>query len=98
MGAPDADLERTDLAWDRSVLAIGAVGLLLLKQLLPHVHAHLALGILLLSLAALYAAAAYWYRWDRRHRRWVSRSALRAVSVATVGVGVALLALEFVPH
>jgi len=98
MSAPDTDLERTDLAWDRSVLALGAVGLLLLKQVLPQVKADPWVGVIVLLLAGGFALAAYWYRRDRRRRTWVSRRSLAVVAGSTIGVGISLLALELWPR
>jgi uncharacterized membrane protein YidH (DUF202 family) len=92
----DTSRERTDLAWVRSVLAIGAVGLLLLKQVLPHVHERPGLGIAIIVLIALYALAAFWYWYDRHRRDEVSRAALAALSAATVIVGIVLLVLDIV--
>jgi len=93
---PDEDLERTDLAWDRSALAMAIVGLVLLKQLLPNERADPAVGWIVLSLAVAIALVAYGYRRHRRRRPRASRTALKLVSAATavIGVGAFLVALS----
>jgi len=94
---PDEDVERTDLAWDRSALAMAAVGLVLLKQLLPRERAHPAAGWIVLSLALAIALVGFGYRRHRRRLPRPSRLALELVSAATAVVGVAAFVVALVP-
>jgi uncharacterized membrane protein YidH (DUF202 family) len=96
--AADEDVERTDLAWDRSVLAIGVLGLLLLRRLAPLTRARPAEGFVLLAMAGGFALVGAGYRRQRRHRPRASRSALKLVSAATAVVGVAAAVLAFAPR
>jgi uncharacterized membrane protein YidH (DUF202 family) len=94
----ESALDRTDLAWDRSAIALGALGLILLKDLLPSVRSDAVVGIALLIVAGAYGIGAYAYRRHRGQRAQPSRQALAMVAAATAAVGVVGLAIAFVPR
>jgi len=94
---PDEDVERTDLAWDRSALAMAAVGLVLLKQVLPEERAHPAVGWTVLALALATALVGFGYRRHRHRLPRPSRLALLLVSAATAVIGVAAFVVALVP-
>jgi len=94
---PDEDLERTDLAWDRSALAMAVVGLVLVKQLLPKELAHPAVGWIVIGLAAALGLVGYSYRRHRRRRPRASRLALELVCAATAVVGVIAFLVALAP-
>ena len=93
----DEDLERTEFAWDRSALAMAAVGLVLLKQILP------------LSRPTPWSDGSCWA--SRRRPAWSasaiaatverrprpSRLALKLVSGATAVIGVAAFLVSLAP-
>ena len=94
---PDEDLERTDLAWDRSALAMAVVGLVLLKQLLPTERAHPLVGWVVLGLALAIALVGFGYRRHRRRLPRSSRLALKLVSAATAVIGVIAFVISLSP-
>jgi hypothetical protein len=94
---PDEDLERTDLSWDRSALAMGVVGLVLLKQFLPKEKAHPAIAWIVVALALATALVGFGYRRHRHRLASPSRLALKLVSAATAIIGVAAFVVALVP-
>jgi uncharacterized membrane protein YidH (DUF202 family) len=84
----DEDLERTEFAWDRSALAMAAVALVLLKQILPTERTHPVVGWIVLALAAATGLVGLGYRRHRRQHPRPSRLALKLVSAATAVIGV----------
>ena len=92
----DEDLERTELAWTRSALALGALGLVLAKRVLPLGGHRVTEGVVILLLAVAALAVGLAYERHRRHQKLPSRSALALVACATAGIGVAALALSVV--
>jgi uncharacterized membrane protein YidH (DUF202 family) len=96
-GHPDEDVERTDLAWDRSALAMAAVGLVLLKQVLPTERAHPAIGWTVLALALSISLVGVGYRRYRHRLPRPSRLALKLVSAATAVIGVAAFVVALAP-
>jgi uncharacterized membrane protein YidH (DUF202 family) len=93
----DEDLERTDLAWDRSALAIAVIGLLVLKQVLRVRTGHpFAVGVLEIILAGAVALMGFAYRRHRSRVSFPTRPGLEMVAVATAFVGVAALVLAAV--
>jgi membrane-associated PAP2 superfamily phosphatase len=96
-GLPDGDVEITDLAWDRSALAMAVVGLLLVKQALPKELAHPAVGWIVIGLAAVLLLVGYSYRRHRRSLDRASRLALRLVSASTAVIGVIAFLVALVP-
>jgi len=94
---PDEDLERTDLAWDRSALAMAVVGLVLLKQLLPTERAQSLVGWVVLGLALAIALVGFGYRRHRHRLPRSSRLALKLVSAATAVIGVVAFVISLSP-
>ena len=93
----DEDLERTEFAWDRSALAMAAVALVLLKQILPSERAHPAVGWIVLGLAAATGMVGLGYRRHRHRQPRPSRLALKLVSGATAVIGVAAFLVSLAP-
>jgi hypothetical protein len=85
------DLDRTDLAWERSVLAMGAIGLLLLRRVLPFEEVHPWAGTIILIVAGALGLVALGYRRHRTKRDHPSRLALKLVSASATVVGLAAL-------
>jgi uncharacterized membrane protein YidH (DUF202 family) len=92
----DEDLERTELAWTRSALALGALGLILVKRVLPLGDHRVTEGVVILVLAVVALAVGLAYERHRRHLQLPSRSALALVAWATAGIGLAALLLSAV--
>ncbi len=93
----DEDLERTEFAWDRSALAMAAVALVLLKQILPTERAHPAVGWVVLGLAVATGLVGLGYRRHRHRQPRPSRLALKLVSGATALIGVAAFLVSLAP-
>ncbi len=91
MSDDEPDLARTDLAWDRSVLAMGAIGLVLLRRILPFVRTRPWEGAIILIVAGGLALVGFGYRRHRAKRGRSSRLALELISAATTVVGLAAL-------
>ena len=102
---PDAGMaaERTDLAWSRSGLALGACGLIVLRGL-PSVTGHPSrpvVGAIILVLGAATWALGYWNAHQRRPsggrprpvatRRDLAPAAYGTAAVGTIGLALALL-------
>jgi uncharacterized membrane protein YidH (DUF202 family) len=96
-GRPNEDLERTDLAWDRSALAMAVLGLVLVKQLIPAQRAHPVVGWIVLGIASAIALVGFAYRRHRSRGDRPSRLALELVSAATAVIGVAAFFVALVP-
>jgi uncharacterized membrane protein YidH (DUF202 family) len=92
----DEDLERTELAWTRSGLALGVLGLVLVRRVLPLADHRVVEGFVIVVLAAVALAVGLAYDRHRRHRQLPSRSALALVAWATAGIGMAALVLSVV--
>jgi len=92
----DGDLERTEFAWMRSGLALAAIGLVLLKRLLPLVGHRVAQGFIIIGLGMAFAAIGVAFERHRRHHELPSRSALKLVAAATAVIGLAALVLAVV--
>jgi uncharacterized membrane protein YidH (DUF202 family) len=92
----DGDLERTEFAWVRSGLALAAIGLILLRRLLPLVGHRVAQGFIIIGLGLSFVAVGLAFERHRRHRELPSRSALKLVSLATLVIGLAALVLAVV--
>ncbi len=93
---PDADLERTELAWHRSGLALAAVGLAELRRLVPLSGHRVAEGLIIVGLGLAFMATVVAYERHRRHQQLPSRSALKLVTAATTGIGLAAFVLALV--
>jgi uncharacterized membrane protein YidH (DUF202 family) len=92
----DGDLERTEFAWVRSGLALAAIGLVLLRRLLPLVGHRVVQGFIIVGLGLSFVAVGLAFERHRRHRELPSRSALKLVSLATMVIGLAALVLAVV--
>jgi uncharacterized membrane protein YidH (DUF202 family) len=93
---PDEDLERTDLAWVRSGLSLGVVGVVLLKRLVPLSGHNVAEGLIILGMGVAVVAIGLAFERHRRQLQAPSRSALGLVTVATAVIGLAALILSLV--
>jgi uncharacterized membrane protein YidH (DUF202 family) len=93
---PDEDLERTELAWNRSGLALAAIGLVLLRRLLPILQDRVAEGLIIVGLGLAFSATVLAYQRHRRHRQLPSRSALKLVAAATTLIGLAAFVVAVV--
>jgi Domain of unknown function (DUF202) len=89
-------VERTELAWDRSLLAMGAIGLVLLRDILPFERARPAAGWTILVLAGAMGLGTFAYRRHESEHGRPSRMALKLVSAATALIGLIALGLAVV--
>ncbi len=100
---PGMAAERTDLAWSRSGLALGACGLIVLRGL-PSLTGHPSrpiVGAVILVLGAATWALGYWSAHQRRPsagrprpvatRRDLAPAAYGTAAVGTIGLALALL-------
>jgi len=92
----DGDLERTEFAWVRSGLALAAIGLVLLRRLIPLVGHRVAQGFIIIGLGLSFVTIGLAFERHRRHHELPSRSALKLVSLATLVIGLAALVLALV--
>jgi uncharacterized membrane protein YidH (DUF202 family) len=80
--------ERTDLAWVRSAIALGAVGAAMLKNFRPTGRSRPVEGAIALALAAAVLLLAAGYVLGRRRAGASVRRSLMLVSAGTVAIGI----------
>jgi uncharacterized membrane protein YidH (DUF202 family) len=85
--------ERTDLAWVRSALAFGGVGVALLKDFKPLGKARPVDGFVAIALAAAVLLLAGGYMLRNRNSKTADRRSLLLVSSGTFAVGVIALVI-----
>jgi uncharacterized membrane protein YidH (DUF202 family) len=83
--------ERVSLAWQRSALSLGGVGLLMTVRIVPISRSRPLAGFLVAGVAGAFVAAGLAFRRQQRRHGPPSRHVMFLVTLGTVGVG--LLAL-----
>ena len=94
--AADDAAELDELAWNRSALALAALGVLLLKRLSRDIDVHPGEAIVLLVMAVALAVMGLAYARHRQRHERTSRLALKMISGATAVLGVAAFVLAIV--
>jgi uncharacterized membrane protein YidH (DUF202 family) len=90
---PALAAERTDLAWDRSVLSLlGCAAVVLRGATHPREAGRLGVGIAILVLAGAIAAVSWWRSRRVRRRGAASTNATELYAIAAVAVAVGLAA------
>ena len=83
--------ERVEFAWHRTALALAGIGLVLVRRIVPAVPERPAIGVFLISVGVVSAAAVVAWREYAAHRAVSRRAHLRVITAATVAVGVVSL-------
>jgi uncharacterized membrane protein YidH (DUF202 family) len=88
--------ERAELAWQRSGLAFAAIGVVLLRRVLPNVPVRPGPAVTLIAVGVVAALLGVVYREGHRRRPVRRRTELRLAAAGAIGLGLAALAVSLV--
>jgi uncharacterized membrane protein YidH (DUF202 family) len=89
--------ERGALSWQRTAIGLGAIGVVLLRRLEPFDRDRPLIGLAIIGLAVACALVGVAYR-DQYRSDHAERGTVRAVTIATMIIGVLAFVLALFAH